>query len=100
MNPVELEERRKKLEERLNKMKATPLVAVRLDILKKVIEDLDSNPELKQIFGEPVSKHTALVWDKANNEILIADANIDSIDHAGELKFLKILREVLDKDWK
>ncbi|MFH1055870.1 MAG: hypothetical protein V1744_07250 [Candidatus Altiarchaeota archaeon] len=98
MESHNLDERAKQLEERFNRLKGAPLLAVRLDFLKKAIDDLDSNEELKSLFGEPVSKSMTLVCDLEHKEMLIADANIDRIDKASELIFLKILHEILEKE--
>ncbi|MFH1055188.1 MAG: hypothetical protein V1744_03720 [Candidatus Altiarchaeota archaeon] len=98
MDMSSIEERRKHLEERMNQMKATPLVAVRLDVLEKLIRDFNSNEELRGLFGNPVSRHLSLIWDKANNEVLVADANVGEVSSASELRFLKALHDVVEKD--
>ena len=97
MDSGELEERRRLLEERLSQVKASPLLAIRLDVLLKLMSRLSKDPELKGLFGGPVLSHLALVWDKANDDILIADANIDEIENLDEVKFLKLLHEVVDE---
>jgi hypothetical protein len=98
MVAADLEARRGKLDERLRKMRSVPLIAVRLDLLKNLINDLEADPELKRIFGEPVLRHLALVWDKANDDVLVADANVEEIDDGSKIRFLKILRELIDRD--
>lgn len=97
MEPADLEARSRALQERLSSLNAQPLVAVRLDILKNLIEKLDSNPGLQQLLGNPPSQHLALVWDQANNDVLVADANIGEIDEVSRIRFLKILDEVLSE---
>lgn len=100
MDPAGLEERRRRLEERMRQVKQQPLVAVRLDLLKKLIDDLNTNQELKDTLGEPVTEHLALVWDKANDDILISDANVESMDDVAKIKFLKQLSEAINESLK
>ena len=98
MDPTDLEERRKRLEEKFKTVKATPLLAVRLDLLSKMIDDLDADPELQNLLGKKPSKNLALVWDKANNDILLADVNLGQVSPENKIRFLKYLSEVLKKE--
>jgi len=98
MDAAALEERSRKLQERLNNIKSKPLVAVRLDLIERIAKDLDENPELKQIFGDPVSHSLALVFDTSDNSILVADEKIEGVDEVAELRFLKLLHEVMEKE--
>jgi len=100
MDSIALEERRRKLEERFKNLKSSQLLAVRLDVIEKVIADLGGNPNLKSLFGEHVAQHLALVFDKVGNDILIADANIEHIANIDELKFLRILQDIVNKDMR
>ena len=80
----------------LESMRDTPLIAVRLDIIEKITEEIKSNQQIKNLLGEPVLEHLALVWDKTSDEIYIADANITSNTEFMELRFARLLKEIIE----
>lgn len=71
----------------------TDVVAVRLDIIGELVRRVDSDDELKKIFGEPVSGKLALVTD--STEFTIADAMVAKIDEGQKIAFLKRLRALM-----
>ena len=95
MDLASLEERHKKLEVQRRLMASTPLVTLRLDLLDHIIQLLKNDIEARDLFGDNVLQHMALVLDKATNQIMIADANIGEITPDEELKFLKHLKEII-----
>jgi hypothetical protein len=95
-----LEERRQKLEERRKQIESTPLQVMRLDLLKRIINDLETDPQALELFGPEPLKHMAIVFDETNDEILIADANIGELNVDNELKFVRFLRDIIKKETK
>jgi len=67
--------------------------SIRLDILECIIWELNNHPELKKIFGFPVSKYLNLVAD--DNEIRIEDSGSKVLNKSEIQKFLKILDEII-----
>ncbi|MFH1788161.1 MAG: hypothetical protein ABH834_02125 [Candidatus Altiarchaeota archaeon] len=51
-----------------------PLVGVRLDILRNIMDDLDASPKLKEIFGDPVCSKLGIVPNI--NDIMIAEFHL------------------------
>ena len=51
-----------------------PLVGVRLDILRNIMDDLDASPKLKEMFGDPVCAKLGIVPNI--NDILIAELSL------------------------
>jgi len=98
MDKKQLDKKSRELEKRFNKLKSKPLIAVRLGFLKKIIQDLDSNEELKEIFGSEPTRKMALVYDTAHQDFLIADEKIEEIDNVEEMRFLKILQHIIDEE--
>ena len=98
MDNESIEERRRRLEERLMEVKSNPVVAVRLDKLANVIIKLNEDKKLRELLGDTVLKHLALVWDKKNDDILITDANMEIMDDMKKIVFLKTLREVIERE--
>lgn len=71
----------------------TERVRVRCDVLVKIIEELDSNPELQDIFGMPVSKALVVVAD--GNDLRIEDGGSVDLTEEQSKRFLEILNEVI-----
>ncbi len=69
----------------------TERVRVRCDVLVKIIEKLDSNPELQDIFGIPVSKALVVVAD--GNDLRIEDGGSVDLTEEQSKRFLEILNE-------
>lgn len=69
-------------------------VRIRLDVLGRIIEELDTRAELEEIFGYPVSKSLVIIAD--NNDLRI-EAEKGSLEKEEEEKFLSILDEVIKK---
>jgi len=77
---------------------SAPVYAMRLDLMKNIINDLDSNTELQEIFGDPVSSKLALVSDGRDKMVSIAEARMVELDEAKTAKFLEVLQSVLEKN--
>ena len=97
MNAAELDSKSKSLARKGKKAKSMPVVAFRLDLLKKMISHVEGSEELKIFLGEPVSSKLAVVWDKASGEILLADARITKTENKDDTRLLKLLREAVDE---
>lgn len=99
-NASDLEERARKLEEKAKTVSSSkkPILAVRLDLVKSIIDDLDSNEELKGIFGSPVSSKLALVYDSEDNTMNVAEARMVELDDMKKIRFLKIVEEIFKKN--
>ena len=68
-------------------------VGIRMDVLDNIINDLNSNDELKKIFGEPVSKSLVVVADE--NDLRIEDGGVVELKDEQEKRFLEILDDVI-----
>ncbi|RLI93237.1 MAG: hypothetical protein DRO89_00450 [Candidatus Altiarchaeales archaeon] len=68
-------------------------VGIRMDVLDNIIDDLNNNEELKEIFGEPVSKALVVVAD--NNDLRIEEGGTVKLTGEQEKRFLDILDEVI-----
>ena len=66
-----------------------------MNIIDDIINDLNNNPELQQIFGIPVSAALIMVADK--NDLRIEDAQLRSLTPAQQQRFLAILDEVFSR---
>ncbi|MEM2918557.1 MAG: hypothetical protein QXY62_03560 [Candidatus Altiarchaeota archaeon] len=69
-------------------------VRIRLDVLDKIIQDLNSNAELEEIFGYPVIRSLVIVAD--GNDLRI-ETSEENLDEQKTEKFLKILDEVIKR---
>ena len=68
-------------------------VGIRMDVLGDIIKDLNGNPELKEIFGDPVARSLVVVAD--NNDLRIEEGGAIELTEADSNKFLEILDEVI-----
>jgi len=71
-------------------------MAIRLDVLRQIVDDLDADPELKQIFGGKVSEKVGLV--SMRNDIKISELKMTDLSKEDEAKFLHKLRNILRKN--
>lgn len=67
---------------------------IRLDVLDKIIEDLNSSAELEEIFGYPVIRSLVIITD--GNDLSI-EANKEDLDEEKTEKFLRILDEIIKR---
>jgi len=68
-------------------------VGIRMDVLDNIISDLNANEELKEIFGEPVSRALIVVAD--NNDLRIEDGGVVELTDEQEKRFLEILDDII-----
>jgi len=94
----ELEEKGKELDARKSAAEQglDSVVGVRLDVLKKIVEDLDAQPRLREIFGEPVSAHLGLM--ALGNDLKFSELEVVELDEAKKKEFVDILREILGRN--
>ena len=93
-----LDAKSKMLDEKVEAKDSAPVYAMRLDLMKNIIHDLDASKELQEIFGDPVSSKLALVSDGRDKMVSIAEARMVELDEAKTVKFLEILQAVLEKN--
>jgi hypothetical protein len=101
MDKAALEERAKELDKRGKHAKGSekePVFAVRLDLVKNIINELESDHDLEGIFGEPVSTKLALVFDKKDGRVSIVDAQTTELEEIDRIRFLKSLDKILKKN--
>jgi hypothetical protein len=100
MSELNLDERARVLEEKKNQLGKgkNPIYAIRLDLVKNIINEIESNNELRDIFGEPVSGKLALVSDKEDASLSIGEACLIELDDLQKIKFLKSMREIFDRN--
>ena len=90
-----LQERARMLAARREKdMKEPKGVGFRLDVLDRMIDLLNADPQLKTIFGDPVSAKLAVFSD--GKTISIVESGLVPLDEAKKLKFLQRLKEIND----
>jgi hypothetical protein len=97
MDATSLDERARLLDKRLKDLSSQPLTGFRLDLIRDLIKKLEANGELETLLGGPVCERLAIVWDKANDEVLLADARAIEERKAADLKFMRLLREMIDE---
>jgi len=97
MGAANLDERSKLLDE-LKAKPPEPLIVVRLDLLEKIIHKLESSVRMRELFGDGPLEHLAMVVDREKGEVLIAHANIKEIDVQKEMKFARLLKEIIEQD--
>lgn len=68
-------------------------VRIRCDVLVDIIEELDSNPELQEIFGRPVSEALIVVAD--GNDLRIEDGGSIELTEEQSKMFLDILNRII-----
>ena len=68
-------------------------VGIRMDVLGDIIKDLNDSPELKEMFGDPVTKSLVVVAD--NNDLRIEEGGAVDLAEEDSNKFLEILDEVI-----
>lgn len=94
----DLESKSKDLNQRLDAYKKGEemYMAIRLDVLRKILDDLDSDPELRQIFGGDVTSKLGLI--SMRNDIKISELKMTDLKEAEAQKFLHNLRSILRKN--
>ena len=70
-------------------------VRIRLDVLDNIIGDLNTQAELEEIFGYPITNSLVIVADE--NDLRI-EASQENLTKEQEEKFLEILDEVIKKN--
>lgn len=68
-------------------------VGIRADVLMNIMDDLNDDQDMQDIFGYPVLKSIVVVAD--NNDLRIEDAGVVELPPANAEKFLQILDETL-----
>ena len=68
-------------------------VGIMMDVLDRIIADLNARQELKAIFGVPVSRSLVVVADC--NDLRIEEAGSVSLTDDQQSKFLAVLDEVI-----
>ena len=92
METADLDARSQRLDALSQKIEG-PLAGLRLDILKDVITDLDGNPQLVSIFGEPVSSKLGIV--AYLNDLRIVDAQLVELSEEQKQVFVAELEQTL-----
>ena len=94
----ELEQKSAELDQRLDAYKKGEemYMAIRLDTLRKILDDLDADPELRQIFGGDVTGKLGLI--SMRNDIKISELKMTDLSDADAKKFLHNLRTILRKN--
>lgn len=72
-------------------------VGIRMEILAQIIEDLNNNEELKEIFGDPVSLSLAVIaeYSEGNLELRIEEKRGDPLDEEENRRFVEVLNRVV-----
>jgi hypothetical protein len=70
-------------------------VRIRLDVLDNIIEDLNTNAELEEIFGYPAINSLVIVAE--NNDLRI-EADKEGLNDEQTRRFLEILDEIIKKN--
>jgi hypothetical protein len=68
-------------------------VGIFMDVLDRIIDDLNNTPELQQIFGVPVSRALVVVAD--NNDLRIEEGGRVPLTEDQRNAFLRVLDEVV-----
>jgi len=90
----ELDNRSKNLKSLTDKLDE-PLVGIRLDILRKIMDDLDENPKLVKLFGSPVCSKLAVVPDV--NDIWVTELNLVKLSGEQKKEFQGELSAIMQK---
>jgi hypothetical protein len=88
--------RLEKLSKKLDEAAKVNTVAIRLDILGKIIDDLNKNPELAAIFGPQVSGKLALYFD--GRDMKFVDAGVVKLTPEQEKKFVEAIKPILKEN--
>ena len=68
-------------------------VGIYLDVMDKIIRDLNDNEQLRRIFGEPVERSLVVVAD--DNDLRIEGGPDVALDEDETKTFLRVLDEVI-----
>ena len=68
-------------------------VGIFMDVLARIIADLNQSQELRKMFGTPVSRALVVVAD--NNDLRIEDAGQVPLDPEQTETFLRVLDQVI-----
>jgi len=90
----ELDEESKGLDELVDKLKG-PMIGMRLDILRAVMDDLDANEKLKEIFGSPVCAKLGVIAEV--NDLRITELKLIELSQEQEKTFIRELEPILEK---
>ncbi len=71
-------------------------VGIFMNVLEKIITDLNQSRELQEIFGIPVSRALVLVAD--NNDLRIEEGGRVPLDASQTETFLRVLYEVVRRN--
>ncbi|MFH1836432.1 MAG: hypothetical protein ABH851_09615 [Methanobacteriota archaeon] len=84
----------KSLDELVDKLKG-PMIGMRLDILRAVMDDLEANEKLKEIFGSPVCAKLGVIAEV--NDLRITELKLIELSEEQENVFLGELEPILQK---
>jgi hypothetical protein len=68
---------------------------IKLDVLQKIIDDLDGNPTLKEIFGEPVTSKLAIIDNEGS--LRLVEAGVVELTDEQKKTFEDTLKPIIDK---
>jgi len=72
-----------------------PRVGIRLDILARIMADLDSDKELQGMFGSPVTAKLGII--AAVNDLRIVEIEAVKLSDAQKKRFLEVLNAILTR---
>jgi len=77
------------------KVEGEPGIGLRLDLLRRMIDELDADTEMITLFGNPPSSKLAIFSDGKNMSIV--DAGIIKLKEDQKLRFLMKLKDIYEK---
>lgn len=69
---------------------------MRLDFFRKLLDELDGNPRLQELFGFPVTSKLGVLAD--GNDLKIIDLEIAQLNEEQKSSFLEELGRILQKN--
>lgn len=94
--PDNIGERERDIERIFRRQMGKPQVGIRLDILRGIMDDIDSNSSLNAIFGPHVTSKLGIIAEV--NDLKIVDAKIVELKKEQEAEFLKELSGILKRN--
>lgn len=76
----------------LEKLKQ-PMVGIRLDIMRNIMDDLDASGKLRELFGDPVTKKLGIIAEL--NDLRITELNMVELSDEQKSMFLAELEAIL-----
>ncbi|MBD3387946.1 MAG: hypothetical protein GF416_02760 [Candidatus Altiarchaeales archaeon] len=91
----DLDKRSADIEKKMMDAYKRPKIAIRLDILRRIADDIDADKTLQEIFGSPVSEKIAVYAEM--NDLRIGDAKKAEISEEQERTLLAELEKIIEK---